>query len=72
MGNVWLKLSADPLALVKIPELLSCLLAAIVLLLSALIVLAALRRWAIMLSEKQEQTVFTEQEPAVCGMKDEG
>jgi hypothetical protein len=47
-------------------------LAGIVLVLSALIVLAALRRWAVMLSEKQERTVFTEQEPAVCGMKDEG
>jgi carbon starvation protein len=54
VGDAWLKLSADPLAMVKIPELLSCLLAAIVLLLSALIVLAALRRWVVMLGGTQE------------------
>ena len=71
VGDAWLKLSADPLAMVKTPELLSCLLAGIVLLLSALIVLAALRRWVIMLGEKQERTVFSEPQPVVCGMKDE-
>jgi carbon starvation protein len=53
-GNAGLKLAKDPLALVKTPELLSCLLAGIMLLLSASIVLGALRRWAEMLYGKQE------------------
>jgi carbon starvation protein len=53
-GDAGLKLREDPLALVKTPELLSCLLAGIMLLLSASIVLGALRRWGVMLFGKQE------------------
>jgi carbon starvation protein len=54
VGDAWLKLGKDPLAIVKTPELLSCLLAGIMLFLSASIVLAALRRWGVMLCGKQE------------------
>jgi carbon starvation protein len=69
-GDAGLKLRADPLALVKTPELLSCLLAGIMLLLSASIVLGALRRWGVMLYGEQES--LSDQQPVVSGARDKG
>ncbi len=60
-----LNLTEDPLALVKTSDLLSCLLAGIMLLLSASIVLEALRRWGIMLFGRQEPSAFGDQLSAV-------
>jgi len=64
-GDAGLKLAKDPLALVKTRELLSCLLAGIMLLLSASIVLGALRRWAVMLFGEQEQSDSSDQPSAI-------
>jgi carbon starvation protein len=54
-GEARLKLSQDLLTWVKTPELLNCLLAGIMLLLSAVIVLGALRRWAQMLGRQRAE-----------------
>jgi carbon starvation protein len=78
-GDAGLKLTTDPLAIVKSPDLLSCLLAGIMLLLSASIVLGALRRWAVMLYGEQERSAISDQlsavsdQPSAVGaMRDEG
>jgi carbon starvation protein len=69
VGDAGLKLRQDPLALVKTPELLSCLLAGIMLLLSASIVLGALRRWGVMLYGKPEESAISRQEQAISSQQ---
>ncbi len=68
-GDAGLKLREDPLAIVKTPDLLSCLLAGIMLLLSASIVLGALRRWCVMLYGEQERSAFSGQQSAVSNQQ---